>query len=207
MSLVLSDKPEDLRSKFFGLETVKDIASLLDVKYNRLIYCIYRTNPKKRYYSFQINKKNGKFRNISAPSPFIKILQQKLNQVLKAVYNPKPSAHGFVINRSIVTNASKHLSRKYVFNIDLKDFFPSINFGRVRGMFMAKPYNLPEKVSTVLAHLCCFDRQLPQGAPTSPIISNMICGKLDSQLQQLASKYRCTYSRYADDITFSTTTK
>ena len=106
-----------------------------------------------------------------------------------------------------MTNATKHIGKKYVFNIDLKDFFPTINFGRVRGMFMGKPYNLPQKVSTVLAHLCCHDRELPQGAPTSPIISNTICGKLDSQLQQLASKYRCTYSRYADDMTFSTTLK
>lgn len=205
MSLYLEKEPKELRRMFFSLQTVKDIANLLDVKYNHLIYFLYRTNQKKRYSSFDIKKKNGKIRKISTPSSNIKILQQKLNQVLKAVYNPKPSVHGFVNERSIVSNANKHIGKKYVFNIDLKDFFPAINFGRVRGMFMGKPYNLPRKVSTVLAHLCCYDRQLPQGAPTSPIISNMICGKLDSQLQQIASKYRCVYSRYADDITFSTT--
>ncbi len=207
MSLYLSDEPKELREKFFGLKTNKDIANLLDVTYNNLIYFVYRTNPKRRYSSFEVKKKNGKTRKISAPSPNIKILQQKLNQALQAVYNPKPSVHGFVNKRSVVTNATKHIGKKYVFNIDLKDFFPTINFGRVRGMFMNKPYNLPRKVSTVLAHICCYNRELPQGAPTSPIISNMICGKLDSQLQKLASKYRCTYSRYADDITFSTTLK
>ena len=207
MSLYSKNKPKELRSKFFAVKTVRDIARLLDVKYNDLIYFLYRTNQKRRYSSFDIKKKNGKIRKISAPSPNIKILQQKLNQVLQAVYSPKPSVHGFVNQRSVVTNATKHIGKKYVFNIDLKDFFPTINFGRVRGMFMGKPYNLPQKVSTVLAHLCCHDRELPQGAPTSPIISNMICGKLDSQLQQLASKYRCTYSRYADDMTFSTTLK
>ncbi len=207
MSLYLSDEPKELRKRFFGLKTSRDIASLLDVKYNDLIYFIYRTNQKRRYSSFEIKKKNGKTRKISAPSRNIKILQQKLNQVLQAVYNPKPSVHGFINERNIVTNAIKHIGKKYVFNIDLKDFFPTINFGRVRGMFLGKPYNLPQKVSTVLAHLCCFDRKLPQGAPSSPVVSNMICGKLDSELQRLASKYRCTYSRYADDITFSTSLK
>ena len=72
---------------------------------------------------------------------------------------------------------------------------------------MGKPYYLPQKVSTVLAHLCCFQGSLPQGAPTSPVISNMICAQMDSQLQQLAKVNRCTYTRYADDITFSTTTR
>lgn len=207
MSLCLSNEPKELRKNFFSLRTIGDIANLLDVKYDDLIYFLYRSNQTRRYSVFNIRKKNGKTRKITSPSPNIKILQQKLNQVLQAVYNPKPSVHGFVNKRNVVTNARKHTRRRYVFNIDLKDFFPSINFGRVRGMFMGKPYNLPPKVSTTLAHLCCYNRELPQGAPTSPIISNMICGKIDSQLQRLASKYRCTYSRYADDITFSTTLK
>lgn len=72
-------------------------------------------------------------------------------------------------------------------------------------MFMGKPYRLPDAVATVLAQICCFDNQLPQGAPTSPIISNMICAKMDSELQDLAWATRCFYTRYADDITFSTT--
>jgi hypothetical protein len=71
-------------------------------------------------------------------------------------------------------------------------------------MFMAFPYNLPPKISTILAQICCYENQLPQGAPTSPIVSNMVCARLDSQLQQLARKYKCYYTRYADDITFST---
>ena len=89
-------------------------------------------------------------------------------------------------------------------NLDLQDFFPSINFGRVRGLLMANPYQCTEEVATVLAQICCYDNQLPQGSPSSPIISNMICAKLDSQLQSLAKKYQCIYTRYADDITFST---
>ena len=103
-----------------------------------------------------------------------------------------------------MSNAKKHTAQKFVLNLDLLDFFPSINFGRVRGMFMATPYNLNEKVSTVLAQICCFNNELPQGAPTSPIVSNMICAKMDSQLRILAQLSRCNYTRYADDITFST---
>ncbi len=90
-------------------------------------------------------------------------------------------------------------------NIDLADFFPSINFGRVRGLFIASPYNLPPDVATTLAQISCHNDELPQGAPTSPIISNMICHRLAGDLQTLAMRHRCTYTRYADDITFSTT--
>jgi RNA-directed DNA polymerase len=110
-----------------------------------------------------------------------------------------------VNGKNIVTNAQAHAKKRYVLNIDLKDFFPSINFGRVRGMLMATPYNLPPDVATVLAQICCYNNQLPQGAPSSPIITNMICAKMDSQLQWLAKDCKSTYTRYADDITFSTT--
>lgn len=72
---------------------------------------------------------------------------------------------------------------------------------------MALPYHVPHEAATVLAQICCFKNQLPQGAPTSPVVSNMICSKLDSQLQALAKEHRCVYTRYADDITFSTSLK
>jgi RNA-directed DNA polymerase len=91
--------------------------------------------------------------------------------------------------------------------VDLKDFFPSITFRRVRGLFEAKPYQLDHSVATVLARICCHKNSLPQGAPTSPIISNMICARMDSQLRQLAVRHRCAYTRYADDLTFSTSTR
>lgn len=207
MSLSLSGTADELAINFLSLKSGQDIAALLEVKYNDLIYYIYRIPSSKRYISFSVKKKKGGVRKIASPSTSIKILQQKLNKVLQAVYKPKPSAHGFIANRNILSNAFKHVGKKYVFNIDLEEFFPSINFGRVRGMFMGKPYFLPEKVATILAHICCFNRQLPQGAPTSPVISNMICAQLDSQLQQLAFQNRCSYTRYADDITFSTTRK
>ena len=205
MTYELSSDPDQLRRGFYELEQPKDIAELLEVKYHDLIRWIYRTPVRRRYTTFNIRKKHGTPRRIDAPTTNIKILQQKLNQVLQSVYRPKPSVHGFALSRNVRTNAQQHAKKRWVFNIDIKEFFPSIHFGRVRGMFMGKPYYRPERVATVLAHLCCFDGRIPQGAPTSPVISNMICGQMDSQLQRLARANRCNYTRYADDMTFSTT--
>lgn len=200
----LSANPEKLKARFLALKKPEDIAELLEVSYKDFVYWIYRTPEKYRYVSFTIPKKHGTPRYIDAPNNNIKILQQKLNYILQIVFSPKYCVHGFTNGRSVVTNARKHVGRRYVLNIDLKDFFPSIHFGRVRGMFMGKPYNLPSKVATFLAHLCCYKKVLPQGAPTSPVISNMICAKMDSELQRLAASNRCSYTRYADDISFST---
>lgn len=204
MSLLLSGTGDELKAKFFALENRGDIAKLLDVNEKDLIYYLYILPRNTQYKSFDIAKKSGTKRRISAPSSSLKILQRKLNQILHYIYPAKPSVHGFIQNKNVLTNARTHLRRRFILNIDLKDFFPSINFGRVRGMFMAQPYKLNEEVATILAQICCFQNQLPQGAPTSPIISNMICAKLDDQLQRLAKRHQCAYTRYADDITIST---
>ncbi len=204
MSLELQASKDELREKFFALNDAYDVADLLEVRHEDLIYYLYRIPLKKRYKTFEIKKKSGGFRKISTPTSSLKIIQRKLNQVLHCVFHPKIPVHGFALERSIVTNARVHAGQRYVFNIDLKNFFPSIHLGRVRGMFMHIPYELPHAVATVLAQICCHDEQLPQGAPTSPIISNMLCSKMDSQLRRLAKEHRCIYTRYADDITFST---
>jgi RNA-directed DNA polymerase len=204
-SLLLHKNCEELKNEFLSLETKKDVARLLDVSYDQLIYHLYKVPEDKKYKEFSILKKAGSPRIISAPISALKILQRKLSQVLYAVYEPKATVHGFLPGRSITTNAKQHVRKRYVLNIDLKDFFDSVHFGRVRGIFMAPPYNRPEEVSTMLAKICCHSGKLPQGAPSSPIISNMICARMDSQLRVLASNFKCTYTRYADDITISTT--
>lgn len=192
---------EELKRQFEQLKTRQDVARLLQVSDYQLRYHLYICPIDKAYTTFKIPKKSGGHRLITTPQTSLKIIQHKLNQVLSSVYKVKPSVHGFAIEKSIVTNAKIHLKQRYILNLDLQDFFPSINFGRVRGLFIAKPYNCTQEVATILAQICCYNNQLPQGAPTSPIISNMICARLDSQLQKLAKKYWCIYTRYADDIT------
>jgi RNA-directed DNA polymerase len=206
LTLNLEGSPEEWSEKFRNLRDPRDIARLLDIDYELLVYYLYKIPDENRYRVFQIKKRrpNSSARTISAPVRSLKIIQSKLAQVLASVYIPKATVHGFCSGRSILTNAERHANQKYVLNIDLANFFPSINFGRVRGMFMAVPYKLDEKVATVLAQICCFNNELPQGAPTSPIVSNMICAKMDSQLRILAQLNRCNYTRYADDLTFST---
>jgi len=114
-------------------------------------------------------------------------------------------SHGFVRHRSIITNAMMHLNQKNVLNIDLSNFFDSFNFGRVRGFFIKnKNFKLHQDIATVIAQIACYDNKLPQGSPCSPVITNLITHSLDIRLASLAKKHSCTYSRYADDITFST---
>lgn len=205
--LTLSWSQQELQVLFQTLDSPRDISKLLEVTHKDFNYWMYRTPMARRYTTFYISSASGKRRRIDSPTTNVKILQQKLNEVLRCVYIPKPSVHGFALGKSVRSNATAHTGKRWVFNIDLEDFFPSINFGRVRGMFMGIPYHLPQRVATVLAHICCFGGSLPQGAPTSPIISNMICAKMDSQLQQLAKVNHSTHTRYADDITFSTTAR
>ncbi len=208
---LLKNGEDVLLENFYALKTREDIANLLEITESTLIYYLYRKHPIDNYTVFEIPKKSqqGK-RKIAAPITPLKIIQQKLNEILQCVYHPKSPVHSFIRSddkRSILTNARQHFGKRFVFNIDLEDFYHSINFGRVRGLFLAPPYGFNNLVATTLAQLCIFDNQLPQGAPTSPIISNMICARLDSQLLHLAKQYQCIYTRYADDITFSTSYK
>ncbi len=114
-------------------------------------------------------------------------------------------SHGFTRDRSIITNAMMHLSKKNVLNIDLEDFFGSFNFGRVRGFFIKNNnFKIDPHIATVIAQIACYDNRLPQGSPSSPVITNLISHSLDIRLASLAKRYKCTYTRYADDITFST---
>lgn len=166
-----------------------------------------------RYSQFKIPKKSGGFRQITAPrNVSFKLILKYLNTILKSVYTPSDYAMGFTENRSVVTNAGKHKGQNYVFNIDLKDFFPSIEQPRIWKRLQIKPFNFPVPVASVIAGLCCMKTTdesnkanyvLPQGSPTSPIITNMISDNLDRRLAGLAKRFNLNYTRYADDITFS----
>ncbi len=178
-----------------------------------------------RYKSFDIKKKTGGQRTIHAPNRGLKAIQKCLNYILQAIYNEEvhTAANGFVLGKSIVDNANMHVRKNYVYNIDLKDFFPSIDKRRVYLKLLESPFNLSEeprsKIANMIAVLCCHEfevertmdgktimikeRVLPQGAPTSPILSNIVCKKLDLRLARAARNHGVNYTRYADDITFS----
>lgn len=183
----------------------EDLARLLGYSYNDLAKMIY-PSTRRLYRKFNIPKKSGVERTIEAPKKKLKSLQRKIVIELSKYFQPRPSAHGFIKKRSIVSNASPHVNKTFVFNIDLENFFGTIHFGRVKNLFSSYPLKLSHQPATVLAQICCNKGCLPQGAPTSPIISNMVCHKLDRQLQGIAKKYKCTYTRYVDDISFSFTT-
>lgn len=201
--------------------SLSELASLLDIKPAMLSYQLYKIPVENRYKKFEIPKKHGGLREIYAPEKNLKLIQYRLSQLLqncaeeiRAAHNHSESvgnygiAHGFKRNHSILTNAQMHKTRRFVFNADLQDFFGSINFGRVRGFFIKdKNFSLHPDVATVLAQIACHENKLPQGSPCSPTISNLIGHVLDILLVRLAAKTGCTYTRYADDLTFSSNKK
>jgi RNA-directed DNA polymerase len=193
-----------------------DVARLLAFEPAALSYILYKQPEAAKYTTFQIPKRNGGQRTIKAPGDALKLVQRRLSDLLQDCvdeinthrHRKDRVAHGFKRKRSIITNAKQHRHRRYVFNLDLEDFFPSINFGRVRGFFIHnRDFELHQDVATVIAQIACHDNSLPQGSPCSPVVSNLIAHVLDMRLVKLASAAGCTYSRYADDLTFSTNKK
>src|SRR5712692_5919420 len=198
-----------LRASF----SLHHVATLLQFKPKYLAYILYKKPAATKYQSFSIAKRGGGLRQIKAPCPELMLLQSNLSDLLQNCIDEINStrkfrdqlAHGFKRERSIVTNAMRHRKRRYVFNVDLQDFFGTINFGRVRGFFIKDAnFMLHSKVATVLAQIACPANGLPQGSPCSPVLSNLVGHVLDIHLCKLALKHGCTYSRYADDLTFST---
>lgn len=185
----------------------------------------------KHYRQFLIKKRNGSKRELVVVDKNLKEMQSNLAAHFGQTYKISKYAYGFVAKESernrdnkkqeeqlveklrpkgVITNALSHTNNKLVISIDLKDFFPTITFPRVMGLLKSQPYNFTNKQAAILASIICLPkdiddkRGLPQGAPTSPIISNLICKKLDFQLGRMAKKYDITYTRYADDLTLST---
>lgn len=200
----LAGTEDVLRAGFLALRDTSTLSELLDCSHQQLMYWSRVAPQALKYRTFEIKKRSGAVRSIEAPHPVLKILQRKLLQVLTAAWqDPRPCVNGFVRGRGIGSNARFHTRRAWVLNFDLADFFHSVNFGRVRGAFMARPFGLPGNVATAIAQLSCSHGRLPQGSPVSPIIANIVCSKLDGELRRLSKESGAFYSRYADDITVS----
>ncbi len=194
--------------------SLSDVALLLGFHPKAFAWIIYKQTAK--YAVFDIPKSRGGTRTIKAPESRLKNVQVRLAELLQdciadineAHSQKEKLSHGFRRGHSIITNAYQHRGRRFVLNVDLTDFFGTINFGRVRGFLMAnRHFALHERVATVIAQIVCDDNSLPQGAPTSPVVSNLIAHILDVRLAKLARRFGLHYTRYADDLTFSTNSR
>lgn len=207
------------------LATPADVAEALDLTIGELRHLAFHAEaPEKTHYvTFEVPKRSGGVRLLASPHKRMRAAQQFIQDEILARLPLTDAAHGFVPARSTVSNARLHTNRDLVINLDLKDFFPSVTFPRVRGLFESLGYS--PAVSTILALLvteaprmktevsgktlwvAAGDRALPQGACTSPTLSNLVARKLDRRLGGLCTKLGVTYSRYADDLTFSLPTR
>ncbi|NOK14531.1 reverse transcriptase family protein [Corallococcus exercitus] len=205
------------------LDSAEDLAKALGLSVSKLRgFAFHRdVDTGSHYVTWSIPKRTGGERTITSPKPELKEAQR---WVLSNVVERLPvhgAAHGFVAGRSILTNALAHRGADVVVKVDLKDFFPTVTWRRVKGLL--RKGGLPENTSTLLAlmsteaprermsfrgktlHVAKGPRALPQGAPTSPGITNALCLRLDKRLSALSRKLGFTYTRYADDLTFSWT--
>ena len=215
---------EEIVSAALNLETTRDLLNLLnEIKMDELgekghpflmphfNYFIHPSRNKKSYKSFRIPKKSGGYRTISAPKDLLKSFLTYINRLLQAFYNAPSYVTGFVPDKSVVDNAEIHVGKNYVFNTDIKDFFPSISKSRVWATLKLPPFSFNDTIADAIAGICCTELSvngemrwaLPQGSPCSPILTNIVCRNLDHKLYKLAKQYNLRYSRYADDITFS----
>ncbi len=196
-----------------ALATPSDVARLVGVDTTALAHLMRPgVGPGSGYVEFEIAKAKGGTRRIAAPrAPLRKVQRQILDQILGRI--PMHDAcHGFVAGRSTVTNAAPHEGAALVIKMDLRDFFPTVHYRRVQGLFQQLGYT--ERVAATLAGLTTYrptladgtvvwPGRLPQGAPTSPALANLACRRLDRRLEMLAKRYGAIYTRYADDLTFS----
>ena len=201
---------------FNELATRNELADFLKIERKTLTNVLYYKHVESYYCSFEIPKKSGEKRIIHAPNGLLKVIQKVLcarlynywDQVCKDNNITLNISHAFEKKKGIISNSVIHKNKRYVINVDLKDFFDSFHYGRVKGYFMKNKYfQLPLEVACVIAQLTCYNGKLPQGAPTSPIITNLICNAMDYKILSLAKHYHLDYTRYADDMTFSTNDK
>lgn len=204
-----------------ALETASEIASALGITVPTLRFLAFSrtTSQVSHYVRFEIPKKTGGTRRISAPMPRLKRAQHWILEHVLEQVTVHDAAHGFRKQRSIVSNARPHVGAEVVINLDLRDFFPTLEYRRIRGTFRGLGYG--EAAATIFALLCSEPevdeveldgqtfyvasgaRRLPQGAPTSPAITNIVCRRMDARLAGAARKLGFVYTRYADDLTFS----
>ncbi len=196
---------QDFSDAVRSLNSSQRLATFWGLSNRQLNYYAYHAPEAKAYRTFTIRRRNGRSRTIRAPNRSLKYIQRIIYETLHRMYRPNIAVHGFVPNRSIITNATKHLGQQFVLNLDLRDFFRSITRARVIGRLKAAPYRLQSPVAALIGFLATdSEGKLPLGSPCSPVIANIVAAQLDSDIIELCRSLSCTYTRYADDITIST---
>ena len=193
---------------FLAIDSPIHFANFFKIPFKNLSELINQPS----YSSYLIPKKKGGNRQIEAPGSELKFLQSQINYFLQHYYltlKPK-NVHGFVIKDvtdnsafNIIENARLHIKSKYVLTIDLKDFFSSISANRIFQLFSSDLFDYSENIAKAFTFLCTYKGVLPTGSPTSPVLSNFVCLELDKALLSFCEENQVTYSRYADDLTFS----
>jgi RNA-directed DNA polymerase len=223
----MEQQVQHLKEGFLQMQTKQELVDLINqskkvlypedeqkIGIKKITYYANSKLCKKRYKTFVVKKKSGGERIIQAPIKGFKSILKPLNLIFQTVFEPHKNAFGFVPQMSIVDNAKRHVGKNFVYNIDLKDFFHSFDRNAVKmgiWFYGFKMEKSKEPLAYLLACLCTHETEidgksvsvLPQGNPCSPTLTNLLCTKLDKRLNGLARRFGATYSRYADDITFS----
>ena len=193
---------------FCGIGSVRALCGLLQTDQRRLALLA----QKPPYKTFSVPKKEGGERLIEAPGEELKRILSRLNGLLQSAYffERSSASYGFIVGvlndddrRNVLTNARKHAGRKYLLNMDLKDFFHYVSRDMVLKIFTGEPFRFKGELADLLADLTTFQGRLPMGAPTSPVLSNFACRDLDAGLITLSENLLWVYTRYADDMSFS----
>ena len=191
------------------MENRKDLAKRLGISERKLNFFLFVLTDDRKYNSFEIKKRNGSSRTIDAPVKPLKEIQKNIADLLNDIYEisaPK-CVHGFRRQRSSLTNARVHLSKRAIIKIDFQDYFNNITGGMVYKCLTSHPYKFAPQVAYAITNICTFKGYLPQGGPASPILANMVTRSLDIKMMSFAQATRANYTRYADDITISFTSE
>ena len=182
-----------------ALKKIEDFASATRLSLGQITYLSYRTEH--LYKTYDLAKKNGKKREIAQPNRELKAVQAWILRNILDKLSTSPHSKGFDLGTSILENALPHQGANYVLSLDLEDFFPSVKANKVFGVFHSIGYN--KEISSLLTNLCVYKGSLPQGAPTSPKLANLVSAKLDARIHGYTGPKGIVYTRYADDITLS----
>lgn len=196
------------KAVFCSIGSIRSLCSLLKIDQRRL--SLLAKQPP--YRVFNVPKKDGGERIIEAPGAELKKVLGRLNRFLQSVYffEKSSAAFGFIVGvqddndrRNVVTNARKHAGRAYLLNVDLIDFFHAVTRARILEIFLGAPFQFKRGLPDLLADLTTYQGRLPMGTPTSPVLSNFACRELDARLTAYAGDMLWVYTRYADDMSFS----